>query len=71
MPVPKIPLPGTPRIKPGEGVAAPRYLLGEIEELKAIAQAAGLGTLAYQLQCAAIEARAQVRQADERQDGTS
>jgi hypothetical protein len=41
-------------------------LLRDIEELKAIADRGGFGTLAYLLECAAIEARAQVRQADQR-----
>jgi hypothetical protein len=69
MPVPKIPLNGAGDIRHGEGVADPRYLLREIEELKTIADKGGLGTLAYLLECAAIEARAQVRQADERRPG--
>jgi hypothetical protein len=38
------------------------YLLAEIQELKRIAQGRGLGTLAYLLECAAIEARWQVEQ---------
>jgi hypothetical protein len=65
MPVPKIPLNAAGAIRHGEGVADPRYLLREIEELKAIADKGGLGTLTYLLECAAIEARWQVRQADE------
>jgi hypothetical protein len=65
MTLPKIPLNGAGEIRHGEGVADPRYLLREIEELKAIADKGGFGTLAYLLECAAIEARAQVRNADE------
>jgi hypothetical protein len=46
------------------------YLLAEIEELKGIATGRGLGTLAYLLECAALEAKWQVRlereQAEER-----
>jgi hypothetical protein len=38
------------------------YLLAEIEELKRIAEGRGLGTLAYLLECAAIEARWQAQQ---------
>jgi hypothetical protein len=38
------------------------YLLAEIQELKRIAQGRGLGTLAYLLECAAIEARWQADQ---------
>jgi hypothetical protein len=68
MPVPKIPL-NAWEVRHGEGVADPRYLLREIEELKAIADKGGFGTLAYLLECAAIEARAQVRQAGERRAG--
>ena len=37
------------------------YILAEIEELKRIAQGGGFGTLVYLLECAAIEARWQVR----------
>jgi hypothetical protein len=44
-------------VRPFRGVGDPRYLLCEIEELKALASAAGLSSLAYQLQCAAVEAR--------------
>jgi hypothetical protein len=40
-----------------QGIADPTYLLREIEELRDIARAAGLGTLDYLLECAAIEAR--------------
>jgi hypothetical protein len=40
-----------------EGVADPRYLLSEIEQLRDIARAAGLSSLDYLLECAAIEAR--------------
>ena len=47
--------PETPR--PFRGVGDPRYLLAEIEELRAAASAAGLSSLAYQLQCAVAEAR--------------
>jgi hypothetical protein len=65
MPVPKILLNAGGAIRHGEGVADPRYLLREIEELRAIADKGGFGTLAYLLEGAAIEARAQVRQADE------
>jgi hypothetical protein len=43
--------------RPFRGVGDPRYLLAEIEELRAAAAAAGLSSLAYQLQCAAAEAR--------------
>ncbi len=42
---------------PFEGVADPRYLLAEIEELRDIARTAGLGSLDYLLECAAREAR--------------
>jgi hypothetical protein len=69
MPVPKIPLNAAGEVRHGEGVADPRYLLREIEELKAIADKGGLGTLAYLLELAAIEAQAQVRQADENRAG--
>jgi hypothetical protein len=41
-----------------EGVADPAYLGSEIEQLRDIAREAGLGTLEYLLECAAIEARA-------------
>ena len=41
-----------------EGVADPAYLVSEIEQLRDIAREAGLGTLEYLLECAAIEARA-------------
>ena len=43
--------------RPFRGVGDPRYLLREIEEIEAIATAAGLSSLAYQLHCAAAEAR--------------
>jgi hypothetical protein len=43
--------------RPFEGVADPRYLLAEIEELRDIARTAGLGSLDYLLECAAREAR--------------
>jgi hypothetical protein len=62
MPVPKIPPKGSRPIRRGEGVADPHYLLAEIEELKVIAEKGGFGTLAYALEVAAIEARAQVVQ---------
>src|SRR5215203_6029073 len=42
---------------PFRGIGDPPYLLSEIEELRAIATAAGLSSVAYQLQCAAAEAR--------------
>ena len=46
------------------------YLLAEIEELKRIAEVRGLGTLAYLLEVAAIEARWQARlQTEERLSG--
>ena len=51
------PVPELPR---WEGVGDPKYLLGEIEELRGIAQRSGLGTLAHLLDCAAAEARGQV-----------
>ena len=41
-----------------DGVADPAYLFSEIEQLRDIAREAGLGTLEYLLECAAIEARA-------------
>ena len=45
------------------------YVLAEIEELKHIAEVRGLGTLAYLLEVAAIEARHQARlQREEQQD---
>jgi hypothetical protein len=56
-----------PRIRPTgapqhwEGVADPSYLLAEINELRLIAQKAGMGTLAYMLEMAEIEAKHQVR----------
>jgi hypothetical protein len=40
-----------------QGIADPTYLLREFEELRDIARAAGLGSLDYLLECAAIEAR--------------
>jgi hypothetical protein len=43
--------------RPFGGVADPRYLLAEIEELRDIARTAGLGSLDYLLECAAREAR--------------
>ncbi len=52
-----------------EGSADPAYLLAELEELRRLAQEVGLGTLAYLLECAAIECRHQVeskRDGDER-----
>jgi hypothetical protein len=48
--------------KPREITFDVAYLLAEIEELKRIAEGRGLGTLAYILECAAIEARWQVQQ---------
>jgi hypothetical protein len=39
-------------IRAGEGVADPNYLLAEITELGEIAEPAGMGTLAYALECA-------------------
>ena len=45
------------------------YLLAEIEELKRIAQGRGLGTLAYILECAAIEAKWQADQQREQAQG--
>jgi hypothetical protein len=65
MPVPKIPLNAASEVRHGEGIADPRYLLREIEELKGIAARGGHGTLAYLLDLAAIEARLQVQNADE------
>lgn len=59
MPVPKIPPKGSRPIRRGEGVADPRYLLAEIEELAAIAKQRDLGTLAV-LEVAAIETRWQI-----------
>jgi len=41
------------------GVGDPNYLLGEIEELRDIAQRSGLSTLAHLLERTAVEARAQ------------
>jgi hypothetical protein len=66
MPVPKIPLNAASEVRHGEGIADPRYLLREIEELKGIAARGGHGTLAY---LAAIEARLQVQNADESSGG--
>jgi hypothetical protein len=45
------------------------YLLAEIQELKRIAQSQGLGTLAYILECAAIEAKWQADQQREEARG--
>jgi hypothetical protein len=42
MPVPKIPPNAADEVRHGEGVAGPRYLLREIEDLKAIARRAAL-----------------------------
>ena len=53
--VPSVPL------SPWEGAADPAYLLSEVEELRKLAEQSGLGTLAYLLECAAIECRNQVR----------
>src|SRR3954471_18293344 len=47
-----------------EGVADPAYLGSEIEQLRDIAREAGLGTLEYLLECAAIEARALIAAKD-------
>jgi hypothetical protein len=69
MAVPKIPLNAAGEVRYGEGIADPRYLLREIEELQAIAGKCGLGTLAYLLELAAIEARLQVQNADESSGG--
>jgi hypothetical protein len=63
--VPKIPLNADGEVRRGEGIGDPRYLLREIEELNAIADKGGFGTLAYLLECAAIEARLQVQNADD------
>jgi hypothetical protein len=41
-------------LSPLRGVADPRYLLAEIEELRDIARTAGLGSLDYLLECAAL-----------------
>ena len=43
-----------------QGAADPAYLFAEIEELRRVAQDGGLGTLAYLLEMAAIEAKHQV-----------
>jgi hypothetical protein len=50
--------------RPFEGVADPAYLVSEIEQLRDIAREAGLGTLEYLLECAAIEARALIAAKD-------
>src|SRR5215208_6543170 len=47
-----------------EGVADPAYLVSEIEQLRDIAREAGVGTLEYLLECAAIEARALIAAKD-------
>jgi hypothetical protein len=60
---PRVPAPGAPQH--WEGVADPSYLLAEVSELRGIAQQAGMGTLAYLLEMAEIEARFQVRQKEE------
>jgi hypothetical protein len=69
MPVPKVPLNAAGEVRHGEGIADPRYLLREIEELKAIADKGGHGTLAYLLELAPIEARLQVQNADDNSGG--
>jgi hypothetical protein len=61
---PRVPAPDAPQH--WEGVADPSYLLAEISELRGIAQQAGMGTLAYLLEMAEIEARSQVRLKQER-----
>ena len=48
---------GPEKLRPYVGIADPRYLLAEIQELRDIAEAAGFGTLPYLLECAAAEAR--------------
>jgi hypothetical protein len=54
--------PPTPATPPPLGVSFDRaYLLAEIEELKRIAEGSGFGTLVYLLECAAIEAKWQIR----------
>jgi hypothetical protein len=45
------------------------YLLAEVQERKRIAQGRGLGTLAYILECAAIEAKWQADQQREEARG--
>jgi|SRR5215217_8965256 hypothetical protein len=47
-----------------EGVADPAYLVSEIEQLRDIPREAGLSTLEYLLECAAIEARALIAAMD-------
>jgi hypothetical protein len=63
---PKRPKPPT-TIRAGEGVADPNYLLAEITELGEIAERAGMGTLAYALECARLECVALVEQKEARQ----
>jgi hypothetical protein len=53
--VPVVPL------SPWQGAADPAYLLAEVEELRGVASEGGLGTLAYLLECAAIECRHQLK----------
>ena len=53
----------TPKpVRAFEGVAEPRYLLAEIGELRDVARAAGLRTLDYLLELAAIKARSLAEQ---------
>jgi hypothetical protein len=53
--------------RPPETTFDVAYLLAEIEELKLIAEGQ-YGTLAYLLECAAMEARRQIQQ--QREEGT-
>lgn len=55
---PKLPI----RIRAGEGVADPGYLLGEITELGQIAKQAGFGTLTHALESARLECVSLVKQ---------
>jgi hypothetical protein len=61
-------MPAFDQARPPETTFDVAYLLAEIEELKRIAEGR-LGTLAYLLECAAIEARRQIQQ--QREEGTS
>jgi hypothetical protein len=54
--------PGRPR--PFSGVGDPRYLLGELLELKELSSQTGLGTLAYLIDRAARDARWQAESAE-------
>ena len=54
------------RVRAGEGVADPGYLLAEIAELGEIADRAGMGTLAYALECARLECLSLVKQQEAR-----